>query len=187
MRRSKLQYDQNGNKLCTKCHAFKSVENFHKYSKSSDGLKMWCKLCVKEYDFLENEPKRVFPPKVDNDGNFHCRRCDKYLEEKSFKRYKKSYCASCTEYVGSFHNLKRLGISPEEYFELERNQNSVCKICGGKDKKRLAVDHNHSCCNSYPACGKCVRGLLCSRCNKTLGMVKDDIDILNKMIKYLSE
>ena len=54
-------------------------------------------------------------------------------------------------------------------------------------KKRLGVDHNHSCHPSGEACSKCIRKLLCHNCNTALGNVKDDINILEKMIDYLKE
>jgi hypothetical protein len=81
--------------------------------------------------------------------------------------------------------MKKLGITVERYIQLEKEQDYKCKICGEKDNKRLSVDHDHSCCNSFPACGDCIRGLLCSRCNRTLGMVDDSEDLLAKMIEYL--
>ena len=38
---------------------------------------------------------------------------------------------------------------------------------------------------SRNSCGKCVRGLLCGRCNMGLGNLDDDIEILLKSIDYL--
>ena len=58
-------------------------------------------------------------------------------------------------------------------------QNHKCKICPNLisiDTKE--VDHDHKT-------GK-VRGLLCHRCNLLLGLAKDDINILNNSIIYLS-
>ena len=60
-------------------------------------------------------------------------------------------------------NLKRtFGLTVEEYDAMLDAQHGVCAICGKlPQKKRLAVDHNHTT-------GK-VRGLLCPSCNRTLG------------------
>lgn len=55
-----------------------------------------------------------------------------------------------------------------------------CEICGtlAKDlKKRLSYDHDHQT-------GK-FRGWICLMCNSALGMARDNIEILEEMIKYL--
>ena len=63
------------------------------------------------------------------------------------------------------------------------SQNGACKICGKVDpgrisSKRLAVDHDHTT-------GK-VRGILCFRCNMGLGCFNDNIEIIKKVINYLT-
>lgn len=77
------------------------------------------------------------------------------------------------------------GISLKDYQQMLKNQNGVCAICGKAETRKanngktrvLSVDHNHQS-------GK-VRALLCCDCNQALGMLKDNIRILNNMIKYL--
>lgn len=46
----------------------------------------------------------------------------------------------------------------------------ICAICG-KIAERPHLDHDHSCCpaGTSPTCGKCVRGVLCSYCNVSIG------------------
>lgn len=79
------------------------------------------------------------------------------------------------------------GLSPSEYLGMFEQQDNKCAICSEEETapislkntqpRRLAVDHDH-------ATGV-IRGLLCTRCNTTLGKVNDDTDLLRKMIDYL--
>jgi hypothetical protein len=50
-----------------------------------------------------------------------------------------------------------------------------CELCG--EDRETFFDHCHRC-NAF-------RGWLCSRCNWTLGQVKEDAALLLKMIAYL--
>lgn len=62
--------------------------------------------------------------------------------------------------------LWKFKITPEDYLAMLERQGGVCAICKRPPgKRRLAVDHDHSCCPGVPTCGACVRGLLCSGCN----------------------
>lgn len=51
-----------------------------------------------------------------------------------------------------------------------------CQICGSCED--LNIDHCHNT--------NIVRGILCGRCNKGIGLMLDNIDILKKAIDYLS-
>ncbi len=83
------------------------------------------------------------------------------------------------------HGIKRkFGITLEEYDAMVLAQHGVCAACGGppgqnsKGKPiRLAIDHCHRT-------GR-VRGLLCANCNVAIGMVDDDIEQLEALIRYL--
>lgn len=77
--------------------------------------------------------------------------------------------------------LKQLyKISKEDYNKLLKKQNNVCAICEktNKDNRRLAVDHCHET-------GK-VRGLLCDRCNRGIGMFDEDPGIIHGACIYLN-
>lgn len=73
----------------------------------------------------------------------------------------------------------RFGITPERYDEMLAAQGGACAICGEgcASGRRLAVDHDH-------ATGE-VRGLLCMKCNTTLGILEQG-NRLDQMLAYLS-
>lgn len=83
------------------------------------------------------------------------------------------------------YKLRRYGITVEEYAELLEKQNGACAICKQPQRYKLAVDHDHKCCSGKNACGQCVRGLLCRRCNVALAMFGDDLERLRNAIIYL--
>ncbi len=68
------------------------------------------------------------------------------------------------------------------YDELVKQRSETCRICG-KDsqanKRKLAIDHNHNEGN--------IRDLLCSNCNLSLGLIKENKESLANMIKYLEQ
>ncbi|MGH2786660.1 MAG: endonuclease VII domain-containing protein [Actinomycetota bacterium] len=64
------------------------------------------------------------------------------------------------------HLEKHYGLSLLEYESLAARQNGVCAICRQPQDGGLHIDHDH-------ISGR-VRGLLCGRCNKALGLLDDD-------------
>lgn len=74
------------------------------------------------------------------------------------------------------HKFVRFGITEERFNEMLEHQNYACGICREpfEDERRICIDHDHACCPVPPngvsrSCGRCVRGLLCVRCNTWLG------------------
>lgn len=87
------------------------------------------------------------------------------------------------------------GITDEHYAELLAAQGGVCAICKEPEiaKSRhtgeiaaLQIDHDHGCCGARQRCGKCVRGLLCGRCNRALGLLRDDPSLIAAAGDYLA-
>ncbi|WP_223833093.1 endonuclease VII domain-containing protein [Streptomyces venezuelae] len=79
------------------------------------------------------------------------------------------------------------GLAPGDYDKLLRFQGGRCAICtrGKGISKRLAVDHDHACCPGPTSCGKCVRGLVCGRCNSVLAHARDAIEFFDRATAYL--
>lgn len=88
------------------------------------------------------------------------------------------------------HHLKKKGVDTDWYAKKLASQNGVCAICNQPPSeerngrvKNLNIDHNHRCCKD--GCPKCIRGILCSNCNRALGKFHDDTNLLQKAIEYL--
>ncbi|MEW2301981.1 endonuclease VII domain-containing protein [Streptomyces sp. NPDC006655] len=85
--------------------------------------------------------------------------------------------------------FRRYKLTPEAYAALLESQGGGCAICGTQPTPEdgMHVDHDHGCCPPRKkSCGKCVRGLLCSRCNLMIGYAKDDPEVLRQAIRYLT-
>ena len=61
----------------------------------------------------------------------------------------------------------------------QNNKCAICKIDQSSLKKPLYVDHCHLTKN--------IRGLLCHNCNVSLGLLKDDLSIIESMLTYLKK
>jgi hypothetical protein len=76
--------------------------------------------------------------------------------------------------------LKSRNVSEQEYRNLLAAQGGVCAICTSSPKagrRRLCIDHCHET-------GR-VRGLLCDRCNRGIGLLRDNVSVLARAIEYL--
>jgi Recombination endonuclease VII len=63
-------------------------------------------------------------------------------------------------------------------------------VCGSTEPGGAGawhIDHDHACCGAGRSCGKCVRGLLCSRCNTALGLLEDDAARVAAALAYLND
>jgi len=145
-------------KICSKCDKTKPISDFYKRTDSkSGGYRKECKECL-------NKKKRVTSERWNNTPN-----------GKSLKRN---------------HLLKkRYGIDSMEYERLLKAQRSRCAICFELPKagKRLVIDHDHSCCPQVNSCGKCIRGLLCRKCNVGIGLLGDSALVLQEAMRYLED
>ena len=66
------------------------------------------------------------------------------------------------------------------YKKLLESQDGKCSICGSFPKRngpRFAIDHDH-------ATGK-IRGVLCSRCNRGIGLFKENPQWLRRAAEYI--
>jgi len=145
-------------------------ENFAKDLKRKDGLTPHCKSCLKMYREKNKEQR-----------NETIKQWRKRHPEK-LKEYAKKKCAlEKTKVRMKKYRLKsRYGMNQEEWQAMFEKQNGKCPIClkhSTELEEVLHIDHCHKT-------GK-VRGLLCSRCNKAIGLLNDDFPTLKRAITYL--
>jgi hypothetical protein len=72
------------------------------------------------------------------------------------------------------------GLTREQWQVIYNKQNGRCAICGKSQDKlgyKLQIDYDHGI-------GK-VRGLLCRKCNMGIGMFGEDVENIQKAIRYL--
>jgi hypothetical protein len=90
-------------------------------------------------------------------------------------------------YSAQWMRQEKYGVTPEKLAELIAAENGRCPGCGVSllASNKVAVDHDHTCCNGNFSCGKCIRGILCRKCNSGMGMCMDDPQILRNLANYL--
>lgn len=89
--------------------------------------------------------------------------------------------------VAKAKQLSRYSITHELYEDLLQAQGGGCALCKRKENSGISfcVDHDHSCCPGGKSCGMCVRGLLCSSCNRALGKFGDDANGILNLLEYI--
>lgn len=121
-----------------------------------------------------------------NGLNYYCRKCSKEVSNKyrtenkdkvnQLARERYDYSADYAKKI-----RRKFNLTSEEYNLFVKD--GSCKICGkqqsDKHHKRLSFDHCHKT-------GK-LRGLLCNKHNKALGLFDDNIEFLSKAIEYLKQ
>ena len=114
----------------------------------------------------------------------------KYYEQNKDKRSKnvKNWRIKYKNKLKDKSLKKRYNLRLDEYNVLYIQQNGLCAICHKPETKinyiskvpdLLAVDHNHKT-------GQ-IRGLLCSRCNRYLGIFEENPEMMNEFNLYLQK
>lgn len=102
-----------------------------------------------------------------------CKKCHYEQRSKNYANYRK------TEKT---RELKKYGLTYEEWQNLKVEQNFKCAVCKrpetvGDKTSTLHVDHCHKT--------GIVRNLLCNFCNTVLGKVNDSPELLRNLANYL--
>lgn len=174
-------------KICSKCSIEKDYSHFHKNVRMKDGYYSVCKCCrlgheprMKLYELKEKLCTGCGETKdIDKFGYQNKSKCNsrttKCYSCMSKDKYNKQADASLYNRIKRLRKLYRIELS--DYKKMYDAQGGVCKICKESDGKILNVDHCHSS-------GQ-VRGLLCNRCNKGIGNLRDNVKYLKSAIDYI--
>lgn len=124
-----------------------------------------------------------YKSKRSNTGyNYRCKKCDNDARKKYRNNQPERYSL-----VKRKINLKcRYNLTIEQYLEILKKQNDCCAIClnpyprsTGNYEVSFVVDHNH-------ATGK-IRGLLCSKCNRGIGFLGDNLQNFERAYQYIKK
>jgi hypothetical protein len=96
------------------------------------------------------------------------------------------YCSDACKGKNAYYR-RNYGIEDADVETMKKQQDYKCYLClspgfliGKKNhSEKLAVDHDH-------ATGK-VRKLLCHNCNRALGLMKDNPELLRKAAQYVED
>lgn len=148
-------------KTCTKCGVEKELGEFYKRKGVRDGRQSHCKDC-------DNYRNRKYYSETFRWAEPEYRKKKREENPEAHRLYSRRY------------SLKRnYGITVEHYNNMFLEQKGKCKLCRIEQTgtKRLAVDHCH-------ATNK-VRGLLCDKCNRAIGLLQDSPGLLRKAADYV--
>lgn len=138
----------------------------------------WCQMASKE---IRNRYYKECLAK----GMWYCPDCgsEKPLSDFTIRNCGKQAGKPIGGRCRKHHNERANGKRAAQLYGIDYNamlaqQGGTCAICGSYDPGgpgRFRIDHDHSCCpDKLRSCGKCVRGLLCNRCNVAIAMFQDD-------------
>lgn len=138
----------------------------------------------KEYYYKNLEKCRATSKKwkQSHKKEVHEYRKEYYLENKKDERIKHNIWRNINKKNVKNDNLKRYGITFNDFENLKKIQNNRCGICKNIFKEVYpfwaSVDHAHNK-------SKTIRGLLCQKCNSAIGLFNDDVILLNSAIRWL--
>jgi len=134
-----------------------------------------CRICQ------VTKPVTEFPRNIGSRRYRRCRFCESVAR---IERYRASSPERKAEDISTFR-LQRYGLTIDSYHAMAECQDFLCAICQEEPIRKqmlasedgFAIDHSH-------ITGK-VRGLLCDGCNKGIGFLGDNPQVVYAAARYL--
>jgi hypothetical protein len=146
-------------KKCAKCLITKPASEFYKDKQLLDGLRTYCKLCWNAKSVQWGKDNKSYKNELMK--IWRKKNPYKVLKAKRKAVYKAQY-----------------GMTLEEVEIFKQVRDNKCDICK-ESYKKMVIDHCH-------ITGK-VRGLLCDKCNRGIGLLKDSSEVCKKAAIYLED
>lgn len=151
-------------KRCRKCGTTKPSRDFSTNKSSSDGLYAYCKAC--KAAMVQDHR-------------------DRNRDTINKKARMRSATPEGRRKVRDGNLKSKFGITHSDFERMLRKQGGVCAICHQAPvagEKHFAVDHCHNTPAGEPLK---LRGILCAKCNRALGLAQDDASLLKSAVTYL--
>lgn len=165
----------------------------------SSGGHLVCRACRNMRAREATERKKTGSPPPGRIKITHCKRGHEFTPENTYelpgnrrgcrtcrRLYRKNAIILKKPFIkreGRVANMKRYGLTIEDYDRMNREQGGLCAIClqtpRHSDGRPLFVDHCH-------ATNK-VRGLLCNTCNQAIGLMRENPLVLRRALNYILE
>lgn len=143
-------------KPCARCKEVKPASEFNRDPKLKSGLQSWCRPCMAWNSKRHYRNNRQ--AQIGRSRQWaldNPERCRARDRRRRFAAY---------------------GITEQQFDEMLEDQGGCCAICKSKDNG-FAVDHCHN--------SGAVRGILCQKCNKGIGLLGDDPNVIIAAARYL--
>lgn len=124
----------------------------------------------------------------DDAGRKWCSSCSHWLHVAAFGSHRSrpdGLRGACKECTRKSSTLDKYSMTQGDWSALLESQGGVCAICQNISSN-LVVDHDHNCCPGERTCGECTRGLLCGPCNSAIGLMREDPDIIQRAVTYVT-
>lgn len=162
-------------KPCRKCGNIKPLSEFHIARENKDGHRNECKDCW----------KKICKARYAQNRDEYIARTQKWREDnpEKYEEWRRRNREENRERIAAVNRRaylqRKYGLSPDDFEFLVVAQGGKCRICEAAEGEKLHVDHHHD--------SGLVRGLLCGKCNKAIGLLDEDPQLFEAATSYLRE
>jgi Recombination endonuclease VII len=179
-------------KRCPRCGLAKATAEFYSNVSSKDGLSSWCRECTRadarprtSAYYKANREKVLARQRAPSRERMRARRAadpERYREEVRAWRAANPEKQKASERTSRLRNpnanARRNHGDWQPWWD---KQGGLCAFCNKPlppERSKIAMDHDHACCPGQMSCAYCRRGLAHGKCNKAIGMLGDDPELI---------